>query len=371
MEIIYFALAAVLVSGLFVLAANQMKKASAGITNIKPEENLVFFRSSAWLDEGKMQWNVPIHGWIYIPENSIVRKSAFKKLLSSKYDLKTNASTETNLSERFNLLLSDNKRWRVIVISLAGKKYTLPMSKANGHIHTILRIPSEDFEQCEKNSLITFNVIKTEKESREFIGEVQLVSPNGYSIISDIDDTIKISQVTDTKKLFNNTFFGDFKAVNGMPEHYMEWSELGTSLHYVSSSPWHLYAPLLDFVNVSGFPWSSFELKYVRLKDTSIFNFFKSGTKTKPSQIEPILLRFPKRKFVLFGDSGEHDPEVYSGLMRKYPEQIIKIFIRAVENEKKSDVRFQTLFKNLHADSWDLFSEPNQLPTASSITKLQ
>lgn len=355
--------------GLFLIAASILsvflysrnKKASPEFSDIKHDNQLVFFRTSAWLDEDRMEWNIPIHAWIYISENSSVRKSAFKKLLRSRYDLETDEQSEGNLSRRFNLLLSDNKRGRVLVISLAGKRYTLPRSKANGHISTVLRISSESISRSATNQLIKFDVVTAANEAREFSGEVQLVSPGGYSIISDIDDTIKISQVGNSKQLFNNTFFSEFKAVEGMSPLYQEWSKIGASVHYVSSSPWHLYSPLLEFVEKNEFPWSSFDLKYVRLKDRSIFNFFKSGTKTKPSQIEPILLRFPKRKFVLFGDSGEHDPEVYSGLLRKYPQQIVKIFIRALENENKSDERFRRLFKNIGHDQWQLFSEPDQL----------
>lgn len=366
MELIYIALAIFLVSGLLVFAIIHARKPTPDISNIRPNDNLVFFRSSAWLDEEKMQWNIPIHGWIYIPQHSTLRKAAFRKLLESRYNLVTNESSEANFSQRFNFLLSDNKRGRVVVIWLAGRKYVLPRSKANGHFSTVLRIPSENLNKPSANKLIKFKVITSTNETRDFSGEAQLVYPKGFSIISDIDDTIKISQVKDSKQLLNNTFYKDFKDVDGMRKHYQEWSKSGASVHYVSSSPWHLYPPLLEFVDKSGFPWASFDLKHVRLKDKSIFNFFKPGTSTKPSQIEPILLRFPRRKFILFGDSGEHDPEVYSGLMKKYPQQIIKVFIRVLNKEDKSHERFRTLFKNFHSDHWELFSEPNQLPAPAN-----
>ncbi|KAI8145503.1 hypothetical protein BJV82DRAFT_511587 [Fennellomyces sp. T-0311] len=59
----------------------------------------------------------------------------------------------------------------------------------------------------------------------------------------------------------------------------------------------------------------------------------------KPGQhkldtIPQILQDFPNRKFILVGDSGERDPEIYQHLYKQYPNQIIKIFIHDVTSER-------------------------------------
>ncbi|KAI7884280.1 hypothetical protein K492DRAFT_125198, partial [Lichtheimia hyalospora FSU 10163] len=54
-----------------------------------------------------------------------------------------------------------------------------------------------------------------------------------------------------------------------------------------------------------------------------------------------IVKDFPKRKFILVGDSGERDPEIYRMLYDRFPDQIIKIFIHDVTSEraKRADQR--------------------------------
>ena len=53
-------------------------------------------------------------------------------------------------------------------------------------------------------------------------------------------------------------------------------------------------------------------------------NQYKTGV------IERILADFPRRRFLLVGDSGEQDPEIYGAIARKHPEQVERIFIRNV-----------------------------------------
>jgi len=91
---------------------------------------------------------------------------------------------------------------------------------------------------------------------------------------------------------------------------------------------WQLYPPLQDFIRSSRFPPGTFHLRNFRWKDESFFNLFKSPEGHKLAVIEPLLERFPKRRFILVGDSGEKDAEIYETLARKYPQQIVHIMIR-------------------------------------------
>jgi len=70
------------------------------------------------------------------------------------------------------------------------------------------------------------------------------------------------------------------------------------------------------------------------------------------------------RTFVLVGDSGEYDPEIYGFLARKYPKCIHQIFIRAV----KDDERFLKAFKDIPREKWLVFTDPiNELPKNLNI----
>src|SRR5690606_35970024 len=100
---------------------------------------------------------------------------------------------------------------------------------------------------------------------------------------------------------------------------------------YVSSSPRQLYPVLDDFLHEQQFPEGTLRLRDIRVSD-ELF-----GTKTsenhKLSAIENLLLAFPGRRYVLVGDSGEADPEIYGEIARRFPQQVVAIYIRDVTSD--------------------------------------
>ena len=331
------------------------------VSDIKADESVVFFRTSGWLDTERQQWHLRVHGWIYEPEDSVVRKAAFRKILKRKYELDVTEQTEDNFSERVNLIIADNERGKTIVVRLAGGIYELPESANNGHFEDIIVIPADAVDPYVRDGFLRYSAVTRKSESRTFEGVIRLVAPRGLSVISDIDDTVKVSNVGDRRGLLENTFLLDFKPAPGMAATYRNWTPVVTSFHYVSSSPWQLYQPLQTFLDRNRFPWATFSLKAVRFRDETLFDLFKKGTETKPAQLVEILDRYPDRQFVLVGDSGEQDPEVYAGLMRDRPDQVLSIFIRNVSAETSDSERFQAAFSGLDADDWVLFDNPATL----------
>lgn len=298
--------------------------------DIQPDERVVFFNTAAWrADNGDTggDWNLLIHGWIYEPEDSVVRKSIVAELLEETFDISIDAAHADNFDRRVNLFLADNERGKRITIELGGQRFTLPESSANGHFTRQLRLPARVVaSHADTDGWVLFHTIAP--DGRRFEGRVQLIEPRGVSVISDIDDTVKLTEVTRRRALLENTFLRDFRAVPGMAAKYAEWAARGVRFHFVSSSPWQLYPPLYEFMQRAGFPEATYALKAIRFKDRTLLNLFRSGTETKPAQIEPLLRAYPHRRFVLIGDSGEQDAEVYAALMRRYPEQIVACYIR-------------------------------------------
>lgn len=341
------------------------KDAETRSSDIKSDEHVVFFRTSGWLNEATQEWHIPIHGWIYEPEDSTVRKTIFETVLEEQFDLSPTEKTEANFVRRLNLLIADNERGKELTVNIAGRDYLLPASAENGHFETTLKIPESDVENYNAGDFINFSAVLAESEgsdnSRQFNGEIRLVEPSGLSVISDIDDTVKISNVTDKKSLLEYTFLLDFEAAPGMAGQYREWSEKDVSFHFVSSSPWQLYSPLTEFLDRDSFPWATLSLKAVRFRDETLLELFKKGTETKPAVIEKILSTYPGHKFVLVGDSGEQDPEVYAALLRKFPDQVLKVFIRNVTQETADNERFADVFESIDEDRWHLFDDPGDL----------
>ncbi|HKS36694.1 MAG TPA: App1 family protein, partial [Verrucomicrobiae bacterium] len=145
-------------------------------------------------------------------------------------------------------------------------------------------------------------------------------------------------------------------------EVYRDWSlRLNARFHYVSASPWQLYLPLAEFVRTNGFPEGTFHLKPFRVKDESFFDLFKSPEHYKPGVIEPLLKRFPGRRFVLVGDSGERDPEIYGALARRFPDQVKRVLIRDVTGEGPDAARYQKAFRDVPRERWVIFEKPDKV----------
>ena len=269
-------LPSVMLTLIFAVLAPNLAKAGP-VSEIKTDETLIFFNTSAWLDEQSQQWHIPIHGWIYEEEDSVVRKNLIAKALSASYDLVSNEQSQPLFDQRINLLLADNERGKSIVIRFANRTYTLPESSANGHFKVVLQVDANILAEADIEDLLTFQAVLTEKDQRLFSGHVNLVNPQGISVISDIDDTIKISAVTDRKQLLKHTFLLEFKAFPGMAELYTTWLKQDGALHFVSSSPWQLYTPLVEFIAQSGFPVADYRLKSFRFRDSSLLNLFASS----------------------------------------------------------------------------------------------
>lgn len=337
-----------------------------GYSDLRADEHLVFFRTSAWLSDDGSEWHVPIHGWIYEPESSVFRRAIFTAILDEEFGLEPDADTDENYTRRLNLMIADSERSKRIVITIAGRQFTLPPSAANGQFETTLVISVADVEAFSEAGRLQYQAVTRANDTRVFSGEVILVAQTGISVISDIDDTVKISHVTDRKRLLEHTFLLDFSVVEKMPELYEVWGDSGASFHFVSSSPWQLYAPLDEFLGEAGFRDFTLSLKAVRFRDETLFDLFKKGTETKPKAIERILNTYPDRQFYLVGDSGEHDPEVYAGIAEKYPGQILKIFIRNVTDEAADNERFRSVFEGLDESLWTLFDDAGQLAPSGS-----
>lgn len=182
---------------------------------------------------------------------------------------------------------------------------------------------------CKKeHSTITAATTKKDYFFPPSHGIVQLIEPYGVSVISDIDDTIKDTRVlSGARTVLSNTFFNPTRAIPGMADAYLQWYNLGASYHYVSNSPFQLVHMLQQFIHNHHFPPGSFHL---RPSTGIISKLVQESGRSKRESICKILRDFPHRKFVLVGDSGEIDLEIYTRIAADFPGQIIKIFIRDI-----------------------------------------
>jgi phosphatidate phosphatase APP1 len=149
-----------------------------------------------------------------------------------------------------------------------------------------------------------------------------------FGVISDIDDTIVSSHVTNKLKMILTVALSNArtrKPFKGVAAFYRALHAGVNPLFYVSKSPWNLYAPLVEYLEVQGLP-----IGPLILRDFGIS--LKKNHKTEA--IEDILATYPKLQFILIGDSGEEDPEIYSGIVHRFPARIRTIYIRSVNPKR-------------------------------------
>jgi phosphatidate phosphatase APP1 len=159
---------------------------------------------------------------------------------------------------------------------------------------------------------------------------VKIIENAGVSLISDVDDTIKRSSISmGAREIFRNTFIRDLGdlAVDGVREWYNRLHDMGVSIHYCSNSPWQLFPVLASFFQIAGLPPGSIHLKQY---SGMLQGIFEPVAERKKGTLERILRDFPDRKFLLVGDSGEADLEVYTDLAVGNPGRILAVFIRDV-----------------------------------------
>lgn len=159
---------------------------------------------------------------------------------------------------------------------------------------------------------------------------IEVIEPTGISLISDIDDTVKHSAIAGgAKEMFRNTFIRELDqlTVEGVGDWYRNLAKQGVQLHYVSNAPWQLYPLLERYFKMVGLPPGSFHLKQY---SGMLQGIFEPTAERKRGSLEQILRDFPERKFILVGDSGEADLEVYTEIVLANPGRILGIFIRDV-----------------------------------------
>jgi len=171
---------------------------------------------------------------------------------------------------------------------------------------------------------------------KEFISKEILRFEKKYlrAIISDIDDTIIVSKATNIQEKFwlsvsKNAYTR--RPFPGVSDFYRLLSANGDfPVFYVSSSDWNLFDLIKDFMKYRNIPIGPILLKD---RHMDLRNIWKSGGGSHEHKVERIsfLMDFyPKLNFVLIGDSGQHDPEIYAEIIKKHKDRVEAVFIRQI-----------------------------------------
>lgn len=218
-------------------------------------------------------------------------------------------------------------------------------------------VPSQADVPQQTNGILEMNTVYAE--------------PEGWGLISDIDDTIKITQTSDPIGILRSTFVSQPTPVKGMPELYQFIQRIispSAPFFYLSASPYNLYQFLRGFRN-QYYPQGTVILRDANWMNLSgLLSNLTLGTQAyKVDRMKKINSWLPKRMMICIGDSTQSDPEAYGQIYRTYPGWVKLILIRKVIDiaavgiqEKNEPQRFETAFKGVSRHAWHVFEEPEE-----------
>ncbi|RDV13941.1 DUF2183 domain-containing protein [Pontibacter diazotrophicus] len=185
----------------------------------------------------------------------------------------------------------------------------------------------------------------------EFEGEISepayvLVPPPDaeYGIISDIDDTIIRTGATSLLETGRNVLLNNAHTripFHGVSQFYRSL-QLGRNgkrnnpFFYVSSSPWNTYDLLYHFLELNEIPQGPLLLRDFGIDEKKFLSSDHMSHKYK--EIANLLVTYPKLNFILIGDSGQQDAQIYSEVVKNHPGRIMAIYIRDVKIATRTEI---------------------------------
>ena len=320
---------------------------------LEPDEEALFLPGTARpTDDGRLE--VDIHAWIFEREHRWGLNTALARYLGLNLK-KLSPAARLRFNQRTALFHAESEEGKLIDVVFDGTpgRVKMPASGTDGRSN--LRVVIDAPRASAPQQWLQFHGVTGPGELlHRFRGQALIVPSQGVSVISDIDDTIKRTQVRDRREMLLNTFARRFEAAPRMAAYYRALAQApGTRFHYLSASPIQLYPALAEFVRGADFPAGSMHLRESTTWRTLIPGAEDSRAH-KLGVIDRLFTEFPQRRFVLVGDSGEADPEIYAQVFRAQPQRIDSIVIRDVTGEDRRSDRYRATFEGIDPVLWHI-----------------
>ena len=299
-------------------------------------------------------WRISVSGFAWHPPGDLNRRQRMMiSMLRNAMGVSPEQLRTATFESRINQFMSTACAKLPLAIRINDQLFPIHKpTRRNGSFADVLSIPKTLLHSDAVNrgnvDSADFSLVSESGGHTFAAGKILLYPRQGLSIVSDIDDTIKDSQVGDRKELLANTFLREFRSIEGMADLYSDWAGQGAAFHYVSSSPWQLMEALQDFSDDVGFPGGSMHLRNFRLRDQLLRKLVlrRNG---KVIAIRNLLKALPEREFVLIGDSGEKDPKIYRKICKQYPGRVKAVFIRDLDHRRFEPENLAKLARSIPA----------------------
>ena len=260
-----------------------------------------------------------------------------------------------NVANAYRMLESDEVPHARARVRFGGVEVEATADE-EGHIHADLELPAPpDPGRLWHEARI--EVV----EPRGDTGSAMVAVPHRprFGVISDLDDTVLKTNATSLLRMAREVLFRNVHTRIPFPGVGAFYRALHTGaggevnpLFYVSSSPWNLYGVLSEFLHLHEIPAGPMELRDWGLSAREVL---PTGHRAhKRVAIDRILETYPELPFILVGDSGQEDPEIYGDVVRAHPGRVLGIYIRSVrrtpERVRAIDELAATLAQDRHPD---------------------
>ncbi|PHH84904.1 hypothetical protein CDD83_1193 [Cordyceps sp. RAO-2017] len=360
---------------------------SAGVSktdiDAKPTQVLNLPAYGNWTDRG---WNVRIHGNVYkVPDisqkkiddlaNVFLIGTSVEKLSPSEQEQARNVTRsifivqqgDKNVTMRFesNVAVSSNASGGASNAGGGGQTVNLPYNTtAEGDFDTFITLSNTTgpggghmVPGNETARIQTLNVYAEGTSSGN--ATAYLVPPEGVTVVSDIDDILRVTKIYEPKEGLLNTFARPFAPWMKMPDIYANWSSSVNNLHfhYLTTTPEQVTRNYMDFIYKT-YPLGSFDTRPLNFSDLS------ATLHIRRFLLDKVFQTFPRRKFVLVADTTNRDVmKAYPQMYKDYPGQVQCILLRNTSSTDPGDkFPYDTSgFKDIPKERYMFFNVPDDL----------
>lgn len=195
-----------------------------------------------------------------------------------------------------------------------------------------------------------------------------------FGVISDIDDTVLQTDIFNIISMMRNTFMRNartrlpFKGVAAFYQALRRGTgEQLNPIYYVSSSSWNIYDLLMDFFTVRGIPHGPLFLSDMGIGIKQLIAARHRAHKL--GVIQTLLDKYPSLRFILIGDSGQRDPEIYLEAAQSNPGRIAAIYIRDVSGSSR-DRMIESYAETALAQGVPMLRVPDTIAAAEHAAQL-
>ncbi len=285
-------------------------------------------------------WRDPVTVQAYRSHGTRERVHLFARVLEegSARALDPSASAWDNLVQMYHVLESDEVPQAELRVSVGGEAVEVTADREGYASATI----DGTFEPgCHEVTWEVRAPLVDGQARTRFFGEVYIPRPEArFVVVSDVDDTVMHTEATSLLRIAVNTLLHnaqDRVAFPGVAAFYRALAagadptvphEMQNPFFYLTSSMWNVYDLIRLFFEVNRVPPGPILMRDLGLSRRHWL--MSSHEDHKLSRLRELVAMYPTLPFVLIGDTGQRDAEIYARICREHPAQIRAVYLRDV-----------------------------------------